>query len=139
MSDFEEYIRQWEPDKKEKGIIKYLRKLGFNDIGNDLFAQNSWYFRNALVRANYKNLKNNVYATTENTPNLLDKNGGVNVADEGKDGGVNIENSGVNGGVNLLQKQIIDFMQQNSQISVAEIAKQTNKCGSKSIEMHSND
>jgi fido (protein-threonine AMPylation protein) len=46
-------------------LIKYLRKLGFNDINNDLFAQHSWYFRNALVRANYKNLKNNVYATNK--------------------------------------------------------------------------
>ena len=44
-------------------LIKYLHKLGFNDISNDLFAQHSWYFRNALVRANYKNLKNNVFAT----------------------------------------------------------------------------
>ena len=35
--------------------IKYLRTLGF-DVNNDLFEQNSWYFRNALVRANYRNL-----------------------------------------------------------------------------------
>ena len=33
--------------------IQYLRSLGFK-VGNDLFAKNSWYFRNALVRANYK-------------------------------------------------------------------------------------
>ena len=35
--------------------IQYLRSVGF-DINNDLFADHSWYFRNALVRANYKNL-----------------------------------------------------------------------------------
>ncbi len=35
--------------------IKYLRSLGF-DVNNDTFAKNSWYFRNALVRANYNNL-----------------------------------------------------------------------------------
>ncbi len=34
--------------------IQYLRSLGFN-VENDLFAKYSWYFRNALVRANYKN------------------------------------------------------------------------------------
>ena len=34
--------------------IQYLRSLGFN-VENDLFAKHSWYFRNALVRANYKN------------------------------------------------------------------------------------
>ena len=44
--------------------IKYLRKFGF-DVANDMFAQNSWYFRNALVRANYNDLKNNIHATTE--------------------------------------------------------------------------
>ncbi len=44
--------------------IKYLRTLGFK-AENDLFAQNSWYFRNALVRANYNNYANNVYATME--------------------------------------------------------------------------
>lgn len=32
--------------------IKYLRNFGF-DIDNDVFADNSWYFRNALARANY--------------------------------------------------------------------------------------
>ena len=34
--------------------IQYLRSLGFS-IDNSLFAEHSWYFRNALVRANYKN------------------------------------------------------------------------------------
>ncbi len=39
-------------------VIKYLRSIGF-EVNNDLFAENSWYFRNALVRANYRNpLKN---------------------------------------------------------------------------------
>ena len=36
--------------------IKYLRSIGFKQINNDLFEQHSWYFRNALVRANYKNV-----------------------------------------------------------------------------------
>ena len=34
--------------------ILYLRHIGFN-VENDLFAEHAWYFRNALVRANYKN------------------------------------------------------------------------------------
>lgn len=37
-------------------IIKYLRTFGFN-INDEVFAENSWYFRNSLVRANYKILK----------------------------------------------------------------------------------
>ena len=45
-------------------FIKYLQTLGF-DATNDIFAENAWYFRNALVRANYNDLKNNVHETTE--------------------------------------------------------------------------
>ena len=45
-------------------FIKYLRTLGF-DVMNDIFAQNAWYFRNALVRANYNDLVNDVHKTTE--------------------------------------------------------------------------
>lgn len=40
--------------------IKYLRSLGFN-VTNTLFADNSWYFRNALVRANYADIQNGIY------------------------------------------------------------------------------
>ena len=45
-------------------FIKYLRTLGF-DVTNDIFAENAWYFRNSLVRANYNDLKNGVHETTE--------------------------------------------------------------------------
>lgn len=45
-------------------FIKYLRTLGF-DVTNDIFAENAWYFRNALVRANYNNLKDGIYKTAE--------------------------------------------------------------------------
>ena len=44
-------------------LIKYLSKLGFN-VTNDIFAENSWYFRNALVRANYNNRQKGVEETT---------------------------------------------------------------------------
>lgn len=44
-------------------MIKYLKTLGFNVV-NDMFAQNSWYFRNALVRANYNNLQKGITETT---------------------------------------------------------------------------
>ena len=45
-------------------FIKYLRTLGF-DVTNDIFAENAWYFRNSLVRANYNDLKNDIHETTE--------------------------------------------------------------------------
>ena len=100
---FQEYIKQSEPDKREKEFsyqnltmeeiihhlavfvsglwqihafsegntrttavffIKYLRALGF-EAANDIFAKHAWYFRNALVRANYNDIKNGVHETTE--------------------------------------------------------------------------
>lgn len=78
-------------------MIKYLRVLGF-DVANDLFALHSWYFRNALVRANYINAVQGInYDTTflerffrnlllgENTPLLnsemhLDRKASENAA-----------------------------------------------------------
>lgn len=45
-------------------MIKYMRSFGFH-INNDVFQKNSWYFRNALVRANYNDIKNGVHATTK--------------------------------------------------------------------------
>jgi len=48
--------------------IQYLRSLGF-DVNNDLFAKHSWYFRNALVRANYHNIAKG----TDYTPIYLER------------------------------------------------------------------
>lgn len=45
-------------------FIKYLRFLGF-EATNDIFAENAWYFRNSLVRANYNDFKNGIHETTE--------------------------------------------------------------------------
>lgn len=45
-------------------MIKYLKTLGF-EVSNDVFAEHSWYFRNALVRANYNDLKNDIHSTTK--------------------------------------------------------------------------
>ena len=45
-------------------FIKYLRTLGF-PATNDIFEKNAWYFRNALVRANYNDIQNGIHETTE--------------------------------------------------------------------------
>ena len=45
-------------------MIKYIKTFGFR-VNNDAFEKNSWYFRNALVRANYTNLQKGVHATTK--------------------------------------------------------------------------
>ena len=119
-------------------FIKYLHSLGY-DATNDIFAENSWYFRNALVRANYTNLKKNIYETTVylekfirnlllgetnelknrylHINGLFDKNVGVN--DENV--GVNGENVGVK--LNKTQKKIIELMKNNPNITIEEMAK----------------
>ena len=48
--------------------IQYLRSLGF-DVNNEQFARHSWYFRNALVRANYRNVAKGI----EYTPVYLER------------------------------------------------------------------
>ena len=65
------YLQQQEREEAEMKwlisyvfFIKYLRTLGFSAT-NDIFAENAWYFRNALVRANYTNLQKGIHETTE--------------------------------------------------------------------------
>ena len=45
-------------------MIKYMKTFGFK-VNNDAFEKNSWYFRNALVRANYNDFQNGIHATTK--------------------------------------------------------------------------
>ncbi len=45
-------------------LIKYLKTFGF-DVTNDIFAENAWYFRNALVRANYSDIFKGIHETTD--------------------------------------------------------------------------
>lgn len=39
--------------------IQYLHSLGY-EMNNEMFAKHSWYFRNALVRANYRNIQKGI-------------------------------------------------------------------------------
>ena len=45
-------------------MIKYMKTFGFH-VNNDAFRENSWYFRNALVRANYNDLQKGIHSTTK--------------------------------------------------------------------------
>ena len=113
-------------------LIKYLRTFGFN-INDEIFADNSWYFRNALVRANYKNYEKNVfedisflekffYNLLTNTKYEL-KNRYMHV--DYKD---NVEeiNSNSNG-LSLEEQAILNIIKNNSTIKQEEIATIINK------------
>ena len=45
-------------------MVKYMKTFGFK-VNNEVFEKNSWYFRNALIRVNYKDLRNDIHATTK--------------------------------------------------------------------------
>lgn len=45
-------------------MIKYMKTFGFR-VNNDAFEKNSWFFRNALVRANYNDLQKGIHSTTK--------------------------------------------------------------------------
>jgi len=45
-------------------MIKYMKTFGFR-VNNDAFREKSWYFRNALVRANYNDLQKGIHSTTK--------------------------------------------------------------------------
>ncbi|MDR2010906.1 MAG: Fic family protein [Bacteroidales bacterium] len=122
-------------------LIKYLRKLGFKEINNDMFARHSWYFRNALVRANYQNIAQNIHRTNTylvrflsnillNENNIL-KNREMHihfVENVEKDDTV-YQNGGVNGGVKLTetQKKIVTIIGENNTVTQAEIARKIEK------------
>ena len=113
-------------------LIKYLRTFGFN-VNDEVFADNSWYFRNALVRANYKNYEKNVFEDISflekffnnlltNTKYEL-KNRYMHV--DYKD---NVEeiNSNSNG-LSLEEQAILNIIKNNPSIKQEEIATLINK------------
>lgn len=129
--------------------IKYLRSMGYK-VNNDIFAQNSWYFRNALVRANYKNLKEGI----EETPLYLElffrnlilgennelknrythidydeymKKFGENEESSEKNLPVNDTNLPVNLPVNKVQAELINLLKENPYYTYNDLAKKINR------------
>ena len=113
-------------------IIKYLRTFGF-DINDEVFAENSWYFRNSLVRSNYKNFEKNVFEDTSFLEkffyNLL-----TNTNNELKNRYTHIDNikSAENDNLKcnnytLEEQAIINILKKDSGTTQEEIAKQINK------------
>ena len=96
-------------------LIKYLRKLGFKNVNNDMFANYSWYFRNALVRANYEDLSRGIFKTEKFLIRFLSnlvlngtyplKNREIHILYDTANDTVNTKNDTVNDTVFLLIKQ----------------------------------
>lgn len=112
-------------------MIKYLRTFGFV-INDDVFAKHSWYFRNALVRSNYKNFNKGIfednsflekfsYNLLANTNYEL-KNRYTHV-----DYSQNIEDNTFLSKYTLEEQAIINIIKNNPLIKQEDIAKQINK------------
>ena len=109
-------------------LIKYLSKLGFN-VTNDIFAENSWYFRNALVRANYNNREKNVNETTYYLELFL-RNlllGEDNVLSNREMHIAYKEIDEQSEAVTDREKMIIDLVKENPKITLVEISEKIDK------------
>ena len=113
-------------------IIKYLRTFGFN-INDEVFANNSWYFRNSLVRANYKNFEKNVFddtsflekffynLLTESRYELKNRFAHIDYVQEESKNETKVSNQ------TLEQQAIINILKSNPTITQEEIASKINK------------
>lgn len=117
-------------------FIKYLRTLGF-DVTNDIFAENAWYFRNALVRANYTNLKKDIHETTEYLElflrNLLLgenyplKNRNLHISGTLSSPKCHSESENVTLGVTLEEMQVLNLLKENNRMTQKQIAESIKK------------
>ena len=109
------------------------RTLNFFNINDEVFAENSWYFRNSLVRANYKNFEKNVFEDTSFLEkffyNLL-----TNANNELKNRCTHIDNiqSAENDNLKcnnytLEEQAIINILKTNPATTQEEISRQINK------------
>ena len=129
--------------------IKYLRSLGFN-VNNEPFEKHSWYFRNALVRANYTNMQKGIYMNTEylekffrnillgennelkNRYTHIDYDEYIKKFGENDKTSVQIvENFGVNEKTSV---QIVEIMKNTPNITLLEIAEKLNR-SKRAVEM----
>ena len=117
-------------------FIKYLRTLGF-DVTNDIFAENAWYFRNALVRANYNNLQNGVSATYEYLENFLRnlllgennelKNRYMHIRNVLESPKCNFQSANCTLDCTLDELRVIEALRKNSKITQKELAQNIGK------------
>ncbi len=103
-------------------FIKYLKSLGF-DTTNDTFAKNSWYFRNALVRANYNNIGKGIFQDRLFLIKFL-RNlilGETNIL-QNKD--LHISQIKAQGKDTFRQSRIINIVKDNPKITIEKLAKE---------------
>ena len=101
-------------------FIKYLRTLGF-DVTNDVFAKNSWYFRNALVRANFRYVRKGIYDDKTYIVLFL-RNLLLNEHNALRNRDLRINVGKKNEEPESKEARIVKLMKENPKISVGELA-----------------
>ena len=116
--------------------MKYLQSFGFK-IKNDMFRQHSWYFRNALVRANYNNYPKQISATDEylvlffrnlvlgEDNELRNRNLSVTYLQSDKDGAPKCQNGTLN--LSLEETAVIRLLKENKFAKQSDLALSINK------------
>ena len=119
-------------------VLKYLRTFGFT-FSNDAFAENSWYFRNALVRANYYDFNNGITATNKYLDAFFEnlilgadnelKNRYLHVGYEDSQRAKNKISKGQNGPleISLEEAAILAHIKDNPSITLPELSAKTGK------------
>ena len=111
--------------------IKYLRTLGF-EVNNEPFDKHSWYFRNALVRANYTNIKKRIYMNTNFLEKFFEnlllgknnelKNRYTHIRYTENNEKTSVENNKNFGKKDRTSVQIIELMKENPSITLQQVA-----------------
>lgn len=111
--------------------IKYLRTLGF-EVNNEPFDKHSWYFRNALVRANYTNIKKSIYMNTSFLEKFFEnlllgknnelKNRYTHIRYTENNEKTSVENDKNFGIKDKTSVQIIELMKENPSITLQQVA-----------------
>jgi fido (protein-threonine AMPylation protein) len=105
-------------------VIKYLWKLGFKNVNNDLFAEHSWYFRNALVRANYEDLSRGIYRTEKFLINFLSNlllKGNIPLKNREMHIFSDTLNDTVKSRIDTVNDTVFSLIEQNNKITAKEI------------------
>ena len=111
--------------------IKYLRTLGF-EVNKEPFDKHSWYFRNALVRANYTNIKKSIYMNTSFLEKFFEnlllgknnelKNRYTHIRYTENNEKTSVENDKNFGIKDKTSVQIIELMKENPSITLQQVA-----------------
>ena len=101
-------------------FIKYLRSLGY-DVTNDVFAKNAWFFRNALVRANFKFIRKGIYDDKKYI-NMFLRNLLLNEHNVLRNRDLRISIDSTDNGTAPREVRVLELIKGNPKISIDELA-----------------